>query len=88
MWLGEVPLKVSYPELFEISSESDANVAYVYKEGVWLIYFRRALTLEQMRMWEHLTDRLMEINLTEERDKVRWAWRKIDPSLQALCIDR
>lgn len=76
VWLGEVPIKISYPELFEISSEPEATVAEVNKEGVWLIYFRRALTSEQMRMWEHLTDRLMEINLTDERDKVSWALEK------------
>jgi hypothetical protein len=51
VWLGEVPLKISYCELFVISSDPDALVSEMEEDGRWEVQFRRELTRSQLDLW-------------------------------------
>jgi hypothetical protein len=70
VWLDKVPSRVSYHELFEIYSEPKAIVGDLVEEEEWLIQFRRALNGRLMESWNSLHDKLGEVNLTTEDDRV------------------
>jgi hypothetical protein len=41
VWLEEVPLRVCYPELYEICSDPEALVCDMVVNGEWRVLFRR-----------------------------------------------
>jgi hypothetical protein len=43
LWVGEVPLRVRFPSLFQKSSDTDLSIALAYSEEGWRIPFRRSL---------------------------------------------
>lgn len=55
-WLGNCPLKVSFPNLFEITSQPDIDVAHAIVDGQWNIDFRRQLNANLLEEWERLGD--------------------------------
>jgi hypothetical protein len=55
VWLDEVPLKISYCELFIVSLDPDALVSDL-EDGRWDVQFRRELA--QLELLRSLLDRL------------------------------
>jgi hypothetical protein len=58
VWLGDVPLKVRYHDLFMICSDPKLMVNKAYEEGEWVIYFRRGLVGGLCAQWQKLLERL------------------------------
>jgi hypothetical protein len=76
VWLDEVPLKISYCELFVISSDPNALVSEMEEDGRWVVQFRRELTRNQMEMWRSLLDRLRGLTISAHDDILTWALEK------------
>uniref|UniRef100_A0A8I6YGZ3 Uncharacterized protein n=1 Tax=Hordeum vulgare subsp. vulgare TaxID=112509 RepID=A0A8I6YGZ3_HORVV len=71
-WLGETPLATQYPALYNVVQRKDAYVATVLQSNPLNIQFRRALIGHRWANWLNLVRRLMDIQLSEEPDRVRW----------------
>lgn len=71
-WLGEIPLKVEFWELFEICADPDILVAKIWRNGEWLISFRRTLDEHLLEEWMKLQTKLSEVELTVGNDEVFW----------------
>jgi hypothetical protein len=72
-WLGNYPLKISFPNIFKISSNLDLEVAKALVNGQWHIEFRRQLNENLSGEWDSLLDLLSEVELFEGRDEVFWS---------------
>ena len=69
-WLGETPLAMQYPNLYNIVQRKQNFVSSVMGTVPLNIQFRRSLVGERWTSWLHLVRRLMEVNLTDQPDKV------------------
>ena len=65
--MGDRPLSVQYPSLFNISRNKNALVAEVLSEAPPVnVEFRRTLTGGLWDAWLNLVQRLMSVNLSNE----------------------
>lgn len=71
-WLGNCPLKISFPNLFRITSNPDLEVSKAYVDGQWSIEFRRQMNESLLEEWNNLLELLSSVELTEGRDGVFW----------------
>ena len=72
-WLGDRPLSVQYPRLFNIVRHKSVLVADVLNNAPPInLEFRRALTGSKWMDWLNLVERLMSISLTTEEDVFKW----------------
>ena len=71
-WLGEAPLALQYPTLYNIVQRKEDYVAIVLQTVPLNIQFRRALVGERWNSWLHLVRRLMEVQLSDQADAVNW----------------
>ena len=71
-WLGDNPLSMQYPSLFNIVHHKNVLVADVLSYAPLNIEFRRALTGQKWTAWTHLVERLMFVSLTSEEDLFKW----------------
>jgi hypothetical protein len=78
VWIGSVPLKMIFPKLFLAALNPDASVAMNYdlNSHSWDIRFKRVFGREEMRSWEHLLQMLEPIFLSDQKDRVKWAFEK------------
>ena len=61
---------MSFPNLFEITSQPDLDVAHAIADGQWNIDFRRELNVNLLEEWEQLGGLLSDVYLSEGRDEV------------------
>jgi hypothetical protein len=71
-WLGNKPLAVQYPYLYNIVQRKNVLVATVLNQNPLNIAFRRTLTGNQWNMWLHLMHRLTNVELTNKKDNFTW----------------
>jgi hypothetical protein len=71
VWLGDVPLAIQYPSLFNIMMQKK-NVHSVLSHTPLNIGFRRRLDGTKWDAWIHLCSRLLMVQLNEEPDKFVW----------------
>ena len=71
-WLGETPLALQYPSLYSIVQRREAYVATILQSVPLNIQFRRTLVGNRWDAWLHLVTRLMEVQLSQQPDKLRW----------------
>uniref|UniRef100_A0A8I6YHX2 Reverse transcriptase zinc-binding domain-containing protein n=1 Tax=Hordeum vulgare subsp. vulgare TaxID=112509 RepID=A0A8I6YHX2_HORVV len=71
-WIGEEPLALQYPQLYNIAQRKQTSVAVVLRETPLNIQFRRALIGNRWVRWLHLVRRLMDITLSDCLDSIRW----------------
>jgi hypothetical protein len=69
-WLGNCPLKISFPNLFRITSNPDLEVNKALVDGQWSIEFRRQMNDSLLEEWNNLLELLSSVELTEGRDVV------------------
>lgn len=69
-WLGETPLAMQYPSLYNIVQRKGAYVANVLQSVPLNIQFRRSLQGDRWIAWIDLVRRLMEVNLPDEADRL------------------
>jgi hypothetical protein len=75
-WLGETPLALEYPFLYNIVQRRDAYVATVLQSNPLNIQFRRTLAGNRWEVWLHLVRRLMDVQLSQQPGQLRWKLTK------------
>lgn len=69
-------MKVSFPNLFQIATQPDLEVAEAFEEGQWCLEFRRQLNGNLGEEWTNLQEQLNGVALSEDRDEVYWTLEK------------
>lgn len=77
VWLGEVPLKLSFSHLYEYCREKKCLVSECWKDGEWTVDFKRSLSLTEADQWGELVNRLDQVQINGNRDKVSWVLEKL-----------
>ena len=72
-WLGDTPLAVQYPSLYNIVQRKEDYVATVLNSVPLNIHFRRSLVGERWEAWLQLVRRLMEVQLSDDLDTIHWS---------------
>ena len=72
IWLGDMPLAIQYPSLFNIARHKNVLVADVLLHRPLNIEFRRSLTGNRWTSWLNLVERLMRVSLTDSPDVFNW----------------
>jgi hypothetical protein len=67
-WLGDKPLALQYPSLFGIVQRKQVTVATVLGHNPLNIGFLRNLTGTRWNQWLHLVSRLIEVQLSSDKD--------------------
>jgi len=75
-WVGDKPLKVKYPSLYNIVREPHATVSKVMTTSPLNISFRRALVDNKLTEWLSLVARISNVALVEGSDYFRWSLTK------------
>ena len=73
IWLGDTPLAVQYPSLYNIIQRKEDYVATILNLVSLNIHFRRSLVGERWDAWLHLVRRLMNVQLSDNVDTIRWS---------------
>ena len=71
-WLGETPLAVQYPTLYNIVQRKEDYVGTVFQTIPLNIQFRHALVGERWNAWMHLVRRLIDVQLSDQPDSTQW----------------
>jgi hypothetical protein len=72
IWLGNAPLCVQYPALYNIVRRKSDAIATVMATSPPNVTFRRVLFGQRLLAWNSLIDRLGDIQLWPEPDEFRW----------------
>ena len=87
-WLGETPLVLQYLTLYSIVQRCDASVATVFQSIPLNIQFRRTLAGNRWEVWLHLVRRLMEVQLSQQPDQLRWKLTRTEEfTVKSMCLD-
>jgi hypothetical protein len=71
-WLGNSPLSVQYPALFNKVAHRNVRVADVLSQPTLNITFNRILRGSTWENWLSLVERLMEVQLNDQPDSFCW----------------
>jgi hypothetical protein len=72
-WVGDKPLKVQYPNLYNIVRDPHANVSKIMATIPLNISFRRALVDNKLRDWLSLVAQISHVELTDDSDYFKWS---------------
>jgi hypothetical protein len=72
LWVGQAPLNICFPLLFDKCSDPTLQVGQARATGAWHIEFRRNFGPEEEEQWLHLEETLRSVSFDPERDKVSW----------------
>ncbi|KAG2606881.1 hypothetical protein PVAP13_4NG221821 [Panicum virgatum] len=76
VWLGNVPLKLKYPEIYGKCRDKQATVSDCWDNGNWGFDFTRTFRFHDRGSWESLKLELQGVSLNDRRDMVHWALEK------------
>jgi hypothetical protein len=76
-WMGEAPLQLRFPRLFEICSNPLISVARAHRGGDWAIQFGQIFEGQEAVQWVVLSDKLHRCSPTGKHDSVSWT---LEPS--------
>jgi hypothetical protein len=71
-WLDKTPLSTQYPSLYAIVRHKSVSVAEVLHQTTLNIGFTQVLQGARWERWLHLVERLMGVQLNNEKDKFTW----------------
>ena len=71
-WLGNKPLAVQYPSLFNTVPHKNMLVAQVLSNNPLNIEFRRSLTDKNWLSWIRPVERLMQVCVSDVADQFKW----------------
>jgi hypothetical protein len=72
LWIGEEPLSVRFPNLFNKSSDTDLKLSQAHSQDGWRITFRRNLTQEDLASWQQLCGLVEDIDLEDVPTSISW----------------
>ena len=73
IWKGNIPLRLAYPKLYDLSNNKSGLVKDFFVNGQCHLTFRRTLSPQDVDIWEELMDQLEGSCLNSQQDSVRWA---------------
>jgi len=76
VWLGEIPLRLEFPKLFNYAITRSATIAEYWAGGEWIIPFRRTFGADDLVAWEQLMDKLRCVRLQGSKDYPIWILEK------------
>ena len=74
VWLGEIPLRLEFPKLFQYCTKQGATISDFWAEGEWNIPFRRSFGAEEIADWEMLMEKLQGVNPQRGKDIPIWSF--------------
>jgi hypothetical protein len=75
-WIRDKPLKIQYPNLYNIAREPHATISKIMATSPLNISFRRALVDNNIRDWLVLVARISHVQLTEGSVLFKWSLTK------------
>ena len=69
-WLGEIPLAIQYPTLYNIVQRKEDYIGTVFQSIPLNIQFGRTLVGERWNAWMHLVWRLIDVQLSDQPDSM------------------
>jgi len=72
-WLGNEPLKLKYPALFNIVRRKHDTVENILQTTPLNVSFRRALLGNNLENWNTIVSSLAILNLQEDQDTFIWS---------------
>jgi hypothetical protein len=82
-WMGDTPLCIVYPYLYDQCWDQKCSVSQVFENG-WNIRFKVRLQGTLRAQWYELASNLNGIEVNAEQDKAIWKWagsKKIQSNL-------
>lgn len=76
IWVGEVPLKLLFPKLYDYCRNKECTVGECWQMGEWTMNFRRSLKREEADQWEELLEMIKETNINDQHDRITWVLEK------------
>jgi hypothetical protein len=77
-WLGDKPLKDTYPSLYHIVRDRKVTISKVMSSIPLNISFRRSLVDNNLSQWLHLVARVSNVVLVDGKDYFKWPLTKSD----------
>lgn len=71
-WIGNLSFMQQYPSLYQIVHRKSDTVAKVFSTIPLKFSFRRALGGHNLILWNNLVSRLLQVQLFEGKDLIRW----------------
>jgi hypothetical protein len=72
-WLGDQPLKIKFPALFNIVRKKQDSVANIFRSSPLSISFRRSLVGQNLRDWNRIVSWLTDLNRQDIPDVFTWS---------------
>ena len=72
-WLGNLPFKCQYPGLYNIVRKKSASVSTVFRSNPLNVAFRRSLVDNNLRQWQQLVARVVDVQLHDRDDRFIWS---------------
>lgn len=69
VWAGDIPLKLDFPNLYELSADKGILVGTCSEGDGWNLNFKRPLGDRDFGDWESLMNRLDDFRINEENDQ-------------------
>jgi hypothetical protein len=76
MWIGDKPLKVTYPSLYHIARDRHVTVSKVMSSRPLNISFRRSLVNNNISQWLYLVARVSNVVLVDGKYYFKWLLTK------------
>jgi hypothetical protein len=71
-WIGDCPLAVKFPVLFDLALDKDISVNKVLSSKFDVLSFRRRMMGNLQVLYGELVDLCAQYNLSVQEDRVRW----------------
>jgi hypothetical protein len=71
-WIGDKPLKDTYPSLYHIAWDKHVTVSRVLSSRSLNISFRRSLVNNNLSHWLQLVARVSNVVLVDDKDYFKW----------------
>jgi hypothetical protein len=72
IWIGDCPLAVKFPVLFDLALDKDISVNRVLTSNFDALFFRRRMMGNLQVLYGELVDLCAHYNLSVQEDRVRW----------------
>jgi len=76
IWLGNLPLKQHYPNLYNVVRKKEAMVSEILNSVPLNVSFRRTIIGIKLLEWNHLVARIANVNFQLGRDIATWSLNK------------
>jgi hypothetical protein len=76
VWVGDVPLKLVFPDLYEQCGRKMCRVSDCWNEDEWTMKFSRPTSAAEAEQWDSMLIMLQSMLITGGKDDVRWVLEK------------